>query len=126
MIVISRMMKRKHRLYLAIWLTLGLVFQSVLMPYARTSEASIEDSSLSYWSNNSILDQSHVVLIHASTDLTGPFSFEQFSIKGFILSHKELLYGHIANQVKTLFLCYRHIDLLFSIKELKFPSHYFW
>lgn len=119
-------MSRQQRKYVAIWMTLGIIFQSILIPYFNRVEGLPIDSSISSVYDHSIREQSPMLIIQSSTDLAVPVFDVQFSIKELILSQQELIYDHYANQVKTLLLCNENIDLIFTIKELKFPTHYFW
>lgn len=111
---------------MAVILSLGIFFQGLVLSCIAVQDNSYAESTISQLTDTSIHEQYDGVMLASNADLSVPLAQEQFSTNGLFSGVQSLFSFHFANKIKTLFLLYDYIDLLFGIKELKFPSHYFW
>lgn len=111
---------------MTVLLSLGIFLQGMLMSCIAVKDNSYVESAFSQLTDNSIIDQYDGIMLVSNADLSIPLVQEQFSLNGLSFGLQAFFSFHFANKIKTLFLLYDHVDLIFGIKELKFPSHYFW
>lgn len=119
-------MIKQNRKYMAVLLSLGIFLQGLVLSCIPIKDNSYAESAISQLTNNGIIDQYDGIMLMSNADLSVPVVQEQFSLNGLSFGLQASFSFHFANKIKTLFLLYDYIDLLFGIKELKFPSHYFW
>lgn len=119
-------MIKQNRKYMAVLLSLGILLQGMLMSCISVQDNSYAESAISQLTDHNIIDHYDGVMFVSNADLSVPLVQEQFSAFGLLLGLQASFTFHFANKIKTLFLLYDYVDLLFGIKELKFPSHYFW
>ncbi|UJP64241.1 hypothetical protein [Mongoliitalea daihaiensis] len=119
-------MNRLQRKYWVICLTIGVIVQALCMPYVDRAELVSSDLSVSYLTDYSIAEQYDGFMLQSNTDLSIPNAQEKVINSSVAYGIQSFIFKHVANQLDIWFLLNKHVDLLFGIKELKFPTHYFW
>jgi hypothetical protein len=119
-------MNRLQRKYWAICLTIGVIVQALCMPYLDRAESGTSDLSVSYLTDYSIAEQYDGFMLQSNTELSIQKAQEKIIYSSLDFGIQSFIFQHVANQLAILFLLNKHVDLLFGIKELKFPTHYFW
>lgn len=108
-------------------LAITMVIYGVAMPYFSIAKAKVLDDTSVYFSNVSlgeyngnlslILDSDPPSLVNGKIHLVA---------QNFIGCFDTFLTIHLHAIIKTLFKITQETVVVFDIKELKFPTHYFW
>lgn len=115
--------------YLGFTLATILLVQALVLPFLvqnATSEATTLTDGLSY-QNASFLDHDKKLpIIYESDRLILSFS-KSFTEGGDFISVSYVDYFlYLHHRLLTVYQLYQQVNLVFGIRELKFPTHFFW
>lgn len=112
---------------IGITLMISLMIQGMVMPYFTIAENIQSEESAELYSNSYVGEYAgdlllvsgsdHLVIVASKGSLTGGDLFGNI--------YKSYIF-HYENQIESIFKISQKVDLIFDIKELKFPTHYFW
>ncbi|MCH7396824.1 hypothetical protein MM236_02450 [Belliella sp. DSM 107340] len=112
---------------IGISLTIIMIFHGMVLPYFSVSEEHVLEDSSAYFSSSSLAEYASDLPLVSDTDhLVLVTCKAQFAGDSYIGSFDAINSFHFENFVKTLFKLSQKTDVVFGIKELKFPTHYFW
>lgn len=120
-------MNTHFKQFIGITLLISLMIQGMVMPYFSIVEQVHSEESAELYSNSYLGEYSGDVLFVSSSDhlvivtSKGALSGGEF-LGNFYLSS----INHYEKQINSIFKISQKVDLIFDIKALKFPTHYFW
>jgi len=119
-------MKKQKRKYASRIVALSILIQCLLLAWISEPKQSLEESTVSRVTDTSIIDQYDMAMLVSQADLSVPTAQEKYSGFGFHFALQSLSTLQFGIKIKILMSLLDYVDLLFDIKELKFPSHFFW
>lgn len=120
-------MNKHFKQFIAVTLTLTLIFHGLVLSYFAVVEDAVEQDEIAYFSSSFIGDVSgDTPMLSGSDQLVIVSSKSSLSGDSFLGYISAVYSFHYKNGINTTLKISQNIDLIFDIKKLKFPTHYFW
>jgi hypothetical protein len=112
--------------YLGITLATLLLVQAMVLPFLVQNEASIIQDNLPYQigsfvnhdEKSPIVFESDRIILSVSNSFTQGGDFISVSFADYFL--------YLHHYLRTAYQLCQEVNLVFGIRELKFPTHFFW
>ncbi|MFD2036009.1 hypothetical protein ACFSKL_14485 [Belliella marina] len=113
--------------FLGITLSISLMFHGLVLPYFQVSDNSDSGDSSTYISNSQIVEFAGDLPLISGIDQLVVVTSKASFLGDWLYGRINAIYTfHFENYVNSIFKTSQHIELVFGIKEIKFPTHFFW